>query len=338
MKKNLLTRIALATTTAVAMVGLAACGSDEPSSTLSEGDWDSVVAAAKDEGTVTIYSSQGVAQLEDFAAGFKEKYGITVEIVRDLDSNLIPKLDAEVRTGKPSVDVVVTSTESVMKQYSEDGTFAEPIAPVFDEVDVMRGDNYFDVDATVITFAWNTDQYGKTVENYEDLLDPALKGKIGVPEPTVPAFVDFYLYLEELYGEDFSEKLAAQEPKIYPGALPAAQALSSGEIAAAVYVEPQTDAKAAGAPVDWGFEDKQWSAMFYGGLVEEASHPNAGQLLIDYMLSVEGQSKIARNAASIRPDVPDTVATTDTVHRLDLEEITPEVIAEYQAKWDGLFR
>ncbi|MEG9224677.1 extracellular solute-binding protein [Aeromicrobium sp. Sec7.5] len=338
MKKNLLTRIALATTTAVAMVGLAACGSDEPSSTLSEGDWDSVVAAAEDEGTVTIYSSQGVAQLEDFAAGFKEKYGITVEIVRDLDSNLLPKLDAEVRTGQPSVDVVVTSTESVMQQYSEDGTFAEPVAPVFDEVDVMRGENYFDVDATVITFAWNTDQYGSTVENYEDLLDPELKGKIGVPEPTVPAFVDFYLYLEDLYGEDFSEKLAAQEPKIYPGALPAAQALSSGEIAAAVYVEPQVDAKEAGAPVDWGFEDKQWSAVFYGGVVAEAPHPNAGQLLVDYMLSVEGQSKIARNAAAIRPDVPGTVATTDTVHRLDLTEITPEVIAEYQAKWNDLFR
>lgn len=339
MNKNMLRRVSLASVGLLATMGLAACGgSDEPKSSVADGDWDAVVEAAKEEGTVTLYSSQGAAQLEEFAAGFKEKYGITVEVVRDIDANLLPKLDAEIRTGSPSVDVVVNSTESAVEGYSESGAFVKPIAPVFDEVDVMRGDHHFDVDATVITFAWNTEAYDGTLESYEDLLDPALKGKIGVPEPTVPAFVDFYLYLEELYGEDFSAKLAEQEPQVYPGALPAAQALSSGEIAAAIYVEPQIDEQAAGAPVDWGFEDKQWSAMFYGAIVADSPSPNAAQLLVDYMLSVEGQSKIARKAASIRPDVPGTVATTDTVHRLDTDKITAEVVQEYQAKWNDLFR
>ena len=338
MNNKLIKRLSLATAAIVASVGLAACGSDEPKGELADGDWDAVVEAAKEEGSVTLYSSQGAAQLEDFAAGFKEKYGITVEIVRDIDANLLPKFDAELLTGKPSADVIIQSTEGSAQQYSDNGDFAEPIAPVFDELDVMRNDYYFDVDATVITFAWNTEQYSGTIENYEDLLDPALKGKIGVPEPTVPAFVDFYLYLEGLYGEDFSAKLAAQNPQVYPGALPAAQALSSGEIAAAVYVEPQIDEKEAGAPVEWGFEEEQWSAVFYGAIVAEAPHPNAAQLLVDYMLSVEGQSKIARKAASVRPDVPGTVATLDTVHRLDLTKITPEVVSEYQAKWNQLFR
>ncbi|MDR6174668.1 iron(III) transport system substrate-binding protein [Nocardioides zeae] len=338
MRNHWMKRVAQAATLAVAATTLVACGSDEPSSSLAEGDWDSVVSAAEDEGAVTIYSSQGSAQLEDLAAGFEEEYGIDVEIVRDLDSNLAPRFDTEIRTGSPTVDVFVSSTETIQQQYSDQGAFEKPIAPVFDDIDVMRDDYYFDVDATVITFAWNTDEYSGTIESYEDLLDPALKGKIGVPEPTVPAFVDFYLYLERLYGEDFSERLAAQEPKIYPGALPAAQALSSGEIAAAAYVEPQVDEQEAGAPVDWGFEQEQWSAMFYGAIAKDSPHPNAAQLLVDYMLSVEGQSRIARKAASIRPDVPGTVGTTETVHRLDTSEVTPEVVAEFQAKWNGLFR
>lgn len=338
MKKSLMRRLSLAAVSVAVMAGLTACGSDEPKTQLADGDWDSVVAAAKEEGAVTLYSSQGAAQLEDFAAGFKDKYGITVEVVRDIDANLLPKLDAELKTGSPSVDVVIQSTEGSAKQYSDNGDFAKPIAPAFDDLDVMRNDYYFDVDATVITFAWNTGKFGGKLASYEDLLNPELKGKIGVPEPTVPAFVDFYLYLEELYGEDFSAKLAAQEPKIYPGALPAAQALSSGEIAAAAYVEPQIDEKASGAPVEWDFEDKQWSAVFYGAIVADSLNPNSAQLLVDYMMSEEGQSKVARKAASVRPDVPGTVATLDTVHRLDLTKITPEVVAEYQAKWNKLFR
>ena len=338
MRKQMIKRVAQSATLAVAATTLVACGSDQPPSSLAEGGWDEVVAAAQEEGSVTIYSSQGSAQLEDFAAGFKDEYGINVEIVRDIDATLAPRIDAELRTGKPVADVLISSTETLQQQHSEAGAFAEPIAPVFDELDVLRDDYYFDVDATVITFAWNTDQYDGTLENYEDLLDPALRGRIGVPEPTVPAFVDFYLYLERLYGEDFSERLAAQEPKIYPGALPAAQALTSGEVSAAAYVEPQIDEQEAGAPVDWGFESEQWAAMFYGGILADSPNPNAAQLLVDYMLGVEGQSRIARKAASIRPDVPGTVGTTDTVHRLDTSEVTPEVVTEYQAKWNELFR
>lgn len=340
MRIKLFKQIAAGAVAAVAVATLGACGggSESPSSKPADGDWSSVVAAAKKEGSVTIYSSQGAAQLQDFAEGFKKKYGITVNVVRDIDANILPKLDAETRSGKPSVDVLVTSTESAAKKFDDTGTYAKPLAPSLKDIDVMRGKDYFDVDATVITFAWNTEKYSGTIKSYEDLLDPALKGKIGVPEPTVPAFVDFYLYLEDLYGKDFSAKLGAQDPQVYPGALPAAQALSSGEIAAAIYVEPQVDEKAAGAPVAWGFEKKQWSAMFYGGVMAKAPRPNAAQLLVDYMMSAEGQAKIARKAASVRPDVPGTVGTTATVHRLDPSKVTPEVVAAYQAKWNKLFR
>ncbi|MFC6466790.1 extracellular solute-binding protein [Gordonia humi] len=338
MKMNLSKRLSLAAVALATTVGLAACGSDEPAGELATGGWDEVVAAAKNEGTVTIYSSQGATQVDDLAAGFQDKYGVKVEVVRDIDANLLPKIDAELRTGKPAADVLVQSTESAVKKYSEDGVLAEPVAPSLKDIDVMRDDNYFDVDATVITFAWNTDQFHGKLNNYQDLLNKDLKGKIGVPEPTVAAFVDFYLYLEDLYGDDFSAKLAAQDPKIYPGALPAAQALSSGEIAAAAYVEPQADEKKAGAPVDWGFEKEQWSAMFYGSMLKGSAHPNAAQLLTDYMMSAEGQQRIARKAASARPDIPGTVATLDTVHRMDTTKITPEVIADYQAKWNKLFR
>ena len=51
-----------------------------------------LVAAAEEEGSVTIYSSQGLDQLDALAAAFEEAYpGIDVEVVRGTDGDLIPR-------------------------------------------------------------------------------------------------------------------------------------------------------------------------------------------------------------------------------------------------------
>lgn len=331
-------KAALAALSVLSLLGLAACGSDEPDSALAEGGWEDIVAAAKDEGSVTIYSSQGQTQLDELGAAFKDEYGIDVEVVRGIDPELQPKIEAEKQTGKAVADIYISSLRPTQEAFAEQGYYTAPEGTTFDELDVMQGDEIFDVDATVLTFAWNTDIYSGKVDSYEDLLDPAFKGKIGVPEPTSATFVDFYLYLESLHGEEFVEKLAAQEPKIYPGALPAAEALSSGEIGAAVYVEPQVDQQEAGAPVDFGFEPERWAAVFYGGILADAPHPNAAQLLADFMLTEKGQEAIARKAASVRENVPGTFGTLDSVRRIDYSALTEDVVTDYQKKWNSLFR
>jgi iron(III) transport system substrate-binding protein len=194
------------------------------------------------------------------------------------------------------------------------------------------------VSAAILTFGWNTEQFPDGIDNYPDLLDPALKGKIGVPEPGAQSFVDFYLYLEENYGEDFVEDLAAQEPRIYPSSLPMAEALSSGELAAATFVQPLVDEKEAGAPVDSGLADEAWGARFFGLILETAPNPCAAQLLADFLITTEGQEAVARKAASVLPDIEGAVTTVDQVREQDLEVLTPEFVAEYQQKWNELFR
>jgi len=315
----------------------AACGS-EPDSELATGGWDEVVKAAKKEGSVTIYSSQGQTQLEELGAAFEKEYGIKVEVVRGIDPELQPKIEAEKQTGNAVADVYVSSLRPAQDTLAEQGYYVAPVGPTFDELDVLQGKEIFDVDATVLTFAWNTEKYSGKIDSYTDLLDPELKGKIGVPEPSSATFIDFYNYLTELHGDDFLEKLAAQEPKIYPGALPAAEALSSGEISAAAYVEPQVDQQKAGAPVDFGFEKERWAAVFYGGILADAPHPNAAQLLSDFLLTEAGQKAIARKAASVRPDVPGTFGTVDTVRRINYDALTPDDVTAFQKKWNKLYR
>jgi iron(III) transport system substrate-binding protein len=329
---------------AAAALLLAACGgSDENGAGAGpvSGSWSDIEAAAEKEGKVTIYSGQGTKQLQDLASKFQQKYPkIKVEVVRGVETDFIPKVEAELRTGKGIADIVVVTDRAWMS--ANKANFEAPQGPAFDEPAFDRAehlidDTYFVTTAAVLTFAWNTKRFSGTVNDYPDLLDPALAdGKIGIPPADGAARVDFYRYLEENYGQDFVEKLAAQRPRIYPSALPLAQALSSGEVAAATTVEPQVDEQKAGAPVEWGLAEPAWGARFHSALPKSGPHPNAAQLLANFMVTKEGQEAIARKAASVLPDIPGAVADMKEVRESPV--VSPDEVREYQEKWNELFQ
>jgi iron(III) transport system substrate-binding protein len=325
-----------------AALGVTGCGGGTEKAKLATGSWDNVVSAADGEGKVTIYSSQGTQQLDDVAARFNKKYPkIKVEVVRGLDGELAPKVEAEKRTGKGIADVFVSA--SLPWITANASGYEKPLGPSFDaaaydKATSVPASSYFLINAAILTFGWNTKLYPKGLKDYSDLLAPELAGgKIGVIKPAAPSMVDFYLYLEENYGADFVKKLAAQKPRIYPSALPMGQALTSGEIAAGSFVQPLIDEKTSGAPVDWGLAKKSWGALFYGMALKSAPHPNAAQLLADFLVTDQGQQAIARKGASVLPDITGAVGATANVRRQDPAKLTPDKVKEYQASWDKMF-
>ena len=342
------TTAASATTAgAVTTAGSSAGGSSATTAAASDtAAWDAIVAKAKQEGKVTIYSSQGLDVLNDLAAKFKDKYGITLEVVRGIDSELIPKVDAENQTGKNVADVFAFASAQWGVDNAAKGMFVAPAGPAFDDPAYNKASNVsadgtqFVSTAAVFGYAWNTDRYSNGMKGYADALDPALAGgKVGVIDVhTSTVLVDFYQYLEAQMGPDYLTKLAAQKPKIYPSGLPMAQALTSGEIAATVYAGPLVDEKAKGAPVDYGLPDKVWGARFNTVILKAAPHPNAAQVLADFMITKEGQEALARKSASVLPNITGAVTTVDKVAKQDLTKLTPDVVAAYQAKWDAMFK
>ena len=306
--------------------------------------WDTVIADAKKEGSVTIYSSQGLDQLEDLGKRFEDEYGIEVTVVRDIDVTLQTTIDAEAKTGKAVADVIAQADPNWASDQADAGAFTPPTGPAFDVAEYDRDANLteggdFISSAAVLTFGWNTSLYPDGLEDYDDLLDPALGGgKIGVMAPGSAAVVDFYdNYLTDKFGAEFVDQLAAQEPRIYESSLPMAQALASGEIAVGSFVQVMDDEKAAGAPVESGLSDTVWGAQFHTGVLATAPHPNAAQLLANYMITPSGQEAIARKAASVLPDVKGTVTTLDKVAPQDLAAITPDLVAAFQTRFTDLF-
>jgi iron(III) transport system substrate-binding protein len=306
-------------------------------------NWAQIVEAAKKEGTVTIYSGQGLDQLNDLAARFKKQYGITVQVVRAVDAELLPKVDTEFNTGRGIAGVFITADLGVAKDRHAKGYLVAPVGPSFNnpaykkESRVPDG-TFFEASAAILTFSWNKELWPKGLKDYPDVLDPALAGKIGIGATTTGAQVDFYTYLEETYGPDFTTKLSALKPRIYPGALPMGQAVVAGEVAVALTTQPLTDEAEKGAPVGWGLAPKPWGARFWGLILKTAPTPNAAQLLADFIITEQGQEAVARKAGAVLPNVKGTLGATDNVRQQDLSKLTPEYLAAYRDKWKKLFQ
>jgi iron(III) transport system substrate-binding protein len=303
--------------------------------------WQKIIEAAKKEGTVTIYSAQALALLNEMADRFKKEYGISVNVVRQIDAELNPRIEVEFSIGKGVADVFVGADEGLVQGRHAKGWWVAPQGPDFDnpvynrKVRVPQG-TYFESNAFVVAFGWNKELWPQGVADYRAMLNPALTGKIGLPSPSAPALVDFYMFLEETNGADFLPRLAALKPRIYPGALPIGQAVVSGEIAVAAYCQPLIDEVAKGAPVEWRIAQKAWGARFWGQIPRVAPHPNAAQVLANFMITKSGQEALARTTASSLPNIG--LATTDRVHRQDLSKLTPDVVKAYQDKWRKMFQ
>jgi iron(III) transport system substrate-binding protein len=270
--------------------------------------------------------------------------------VRGTDGDNIPRIETELATNTSGADLVVTAAQVFMETQAEAGSWVDPTASPqlaglgdYDADQYMHEGNFFEVGAAVLTFAWNTDDVPDGLTDYADLLDPDLAGgRIAVVDPAIaPVLVDFYLWLEESFGEDYVPALAAQDPRIYPSALPIGEALTSGEVSAAAYAAPVQLVPAAdsGAPVDFGVSEAgAWGARYFGAIPKSSDSPNAAALLADFMVTAEGQELVQGASGSVLPDIPGTLVTNDQIRVTDLEATTPEAAAAYVQEWNSLFR
>ncbi|MGY1739429.1 MULTISPECIES: ABC transporter substrate-binding protein [unclassified Blastococcus] len=341
---------------AVAMtLAMAACGGDDggeddggstpaAADTSASPEWQQVIDAAEEEGAVTIYSSQGTEQLEELASRFEDTYDIDVTINRDVDANIEARLDAEDSSGSPAADVVAIADGAYIARQGEAGWWEQPTGPAFDDPAYNRAEyvaeaGSFFTSAAVFVIGWNTQFVPDGLESYEDLLNPDLQGNVGVTDPaTSPAVVDFYDFVIEQTSDDFIDELAAQEPQIFASVLPAAQALTSGEIYAAMAVQALVDERDQGAPVDFVVPEPAWGAPFHTAVLAEAPHPNAGQLLANFMITEAGQEAIAAKAASVLPDIETSVTTLDNVDAFDPTTLDPARVEEFRAQFQAAFQ
>ncbi|WP_040795973.1 ABC transporter substrate-binding protein [Nocardia higoensis] len=332
---------------ALATVALAAACGGSPSSTGPvDGTWDDVVAAANDEGKVLLYTSQKPANLQVLEKEFEAAYPrIDLEFVRGTDPDITPRVETENRTGRGSADVHMTTDAGWIAAAAESGAYSTDLlspsldAPEFRAENGVLNGRFVLSSAAVFAMGWNTDAVPGGLSSPLDLLDPRFQGKVGIVNPTgIASYVDLYRHYAKTYGEDYWQKLAALKPRVYPSALGIAQALSSGEIIATPSVQPLVTEVAAGAPVGWKLPEKPWGTPWYTHALKVAPHPNAAQLLVDFIATPAGQIALNSGYASVLPDVPGAVARAADITLPDTTDLTPQKVDEYSQQWSRLFQ
>ncbi|MBO3681293.1 ABC transporter substrate-binding protein [Streptomyces sp. NEAU-YJ-81] len=341
----------LAAGAACAALALAGCGGVTGKTPQLAGNWDEIVAAADKEGEVTLYSTTSPDNLEALKKAFEAKYShIKLTYVRGTDADLLPKVEVENQTGRGTADVHMTTDAGWIHRAVQSGEYSTDLAgpdfkaKKYDPADSVIADKFFLTSAMVFGLGWNTDKLPQGLKTPEDVLNPKLKGKIGIPNPSgIPTYVDMYRVIDQKYGGNYVERLADAQPQIYPSAVAVTQALASGEVWASPTTGQTVIAEAkAGAPVKFALPEKPWGVPWYGHALSSAPHPNAAQVLADFLVTEEGQAAIAANNVAALPDVPGTGVKGAAVRAQDIPLADPsslesEAVQRYQAKWEKLF-
>lgn len=303
-----------------------------------EQDWDRTLKAAKDEGTVFVYTGFPDSFRQALSPPMKEKYGINVEFVLGPSAQIVERIMTEQRSQTNVADVVIIgSSQHQMTLWP--AKVDQPLAPVLVLPEVLDPKAWWDgnvpwVDREAKTvfqfyayvqppFAINTGMVKPDeLKSYLDI--SKFKGRILMDDPTAgsgPGIQQLAL-TQVLMGWDYLQQLAQLEPVLMRDRTLAYQWLGQGKYPLLVGPEPDVLAnlKKQGVPVSLVTPVEGASVTPGFGtlaLVKGSPHPNAAKIFINFLLSKEGQTAASRATMSQsgRVDVPTDHLDPDVVRK-----------------------
>lgn len=298
---TLMPRMLLALTTAT-LLGFA-CGpsqaQDKPQpSWLAQLD-PALVAAAKKEGQLVVYSSTNETEGLPWFKIFEEATGIKVSYIRGSDVQLHARIAIEHRGRQKAWDIVQTA--SVQQLPSEIiAAYDPPEAKNISALARAKDSRWFGVYTNYNTPAYNT-KFVKREElprTYEEFAQrPQWAGKVAIDVNDETWLATIYQH----YGEAKAKKMVDDivgtlKPVVIQGHLAVARAVGSGEywIALNNFLNLTLNVKLAGQPTDFWVLDPVSQQYGMLGISSNAPNPNAAKVAANFMLSRESQSHLAK--------------------------------------------
>ena len=299
-----------------------------------ESRWETVLAAAKKEGRVSIYSHLGRETTHWLTNTFKSKYGINLEIISAQDGEILQKITQERNANLHLADVVMLAGAAYVRVLKPQGMITPMeeyliLPEVTDDKRWLSGRfPWFDKDRMVVApvasyFSYmliNTELVKKgEITAYKDLLDPKWRGKIVSFDPTKASpsqtFVNYFIprLLGPEAGKEYLKALAKQDLSYVTDARQIIEWVAKGKFPIAIGASGQGTVSfvKAGAPIS--FVRPQEGGLLAGAanlmsIVKNNPHPNATAVFLTWLLTDEGQAGFAANqlSPSLRLGVPYT--------------------------------
>jgi len=310
-------------------------------------------AGARREGKVVFYSGMIENQaLRPIAQAFHQKYPfIAVESWRGDSRALVQKALTERRAGHTIGDVLESTggAEALIKAGAV-AAFRSPATADYAAKYIDPNGFWAVSRLDYFGLAYNTRQVptAEVPKSYDDLLNPKWRGGIAWradSEVGAPLFIAGIIrQFGRQRGEAYLQKLAGQRIVNYAGSARAlVDRVGAGEykIALEIYAHHPLISKAKGAPLDTVMLDPVPSALSTIQLAKDAPHPNAAMLLIDFVLSREGQEVLRKaDYFSANPRVQTSAMLQKIIPGLNgMQEIvfTPALMFDSRDEANALF-
>lgn len=251
-----------------------------------------LVAGAKKEGSLTLYTSIPERDMAVLVADFDKRYGVKVNVWRASSVKVLQRAAAEARANRWDFDAVAVSAPEMEAMHKEQllhevrsGHHAD-LSP--DAMPSHRA--WVPQFLNVFVQAYNTSLVRKEElpKSYAELADTRWKGRLGVEA----ADSEWYCGVIGNVGRErgarmFRDIVAAAGWSVRSGHTLLANLVASGEVplALTVYSYRIEQMKSAGAPVEWFGIDPVIGRANGAGVSRRPPHPNAALLFYEYLIS-----------------------------------------------------
>jgi len=308
-----------------------------------EQEWSKLIAAAKKESVVAIASGGAPSrQYRPVIDAFQKKFGVTVQLSTGNATDTVNRVLAERQAGRHTMDVALISIRENNQRLVPSGSLTE-FVPLLIHPEVVNtsgwhgGKHWYGDKHLKYTFMYhvsvesnyksyyNTDKLKEEemamLKKQTDFFDPRWKGKIagqGMGDPSgIRQMIDSYFepdrgpewvktYLTSA-GITFSDDRRILETWLVGGRFPLLAIVTGDEELRAL--------EKKGLPIKRRWMPKEIDLIRAGGsgccisVFDNAPHPNAAKLFVNWFLSKEGQTLTHTmvpniDRASLRIDIP----------------------------------
>lgn len=256
---------------------------------------DSLIEAAKREGEVVYYASMNLSEANVLIGEFEKRYPfVKVRLHRTGSEKLLSRVLTEARAKRHFADVIQT-VEFSMHIFGRAGVLARYVPQANSWYPKEFKDEGFWT--TVYYNAYVTGYNTKLVaaptlpKTYDDLLDPRWKDKLMIESTKADWFAGMLQIMGQERGINYMRALAKQHPSPREGHELLAQLVAAGEGVFDINIPAASveRMKERGAPIDWTALGPVPAIMVGAGVANQAPHPNAAKLFLEFVLSRDGQ-------------------------------------------------
>jgi iron(III) transport system substrate-binding protein len=295
-------------------------------------------AAAKLDGSLTMYTSIAEKDLKPIIEPFEKKYGIKVVTWRASGDSVLNRTLNENRAKRYTADLVHAGAVE-LEALSREKVLQKVSSPHF--ADLMPGSvpEHREWAATIYSLwvqAYNTNAVKKAdaPKAYADLLDPKWKGKLGYEVENIDWFVTVVKSMGEANGlKYFRDLTAANGISVRKGHTNLTNMVGAGEVplAMTVYNYMPEQLKKKGAPIDWVVLQPAVARANAVGMMRNAPKPAAAALFMDYLLN-EGQQAFADLEY-----LPSNTKITSDLRKFKINFVDPVESLDNRDKWRKLY-